>query len=57
MEFTINQGQLLREVKFSKLSDNSIKISFYDEMLGKKCKLFIERYQIDEIIEILNKLK
>ena len=58
MEFKINEGQLLREIKFHKSgSGESIILTYYNSMTGKNAKLFIEVSQIDEVIDILNKFK
>ena len=58
MEFKINQGELLREIKFNKSADGeSVILTFYNSMSGRNAKLFIEINQIDEVIKILNKFK
>jgi hypothetical protein len=58
MEFKINEGELLREIKFNKSSDGeSVILTFYNSMSGKNAKLFIERDQLDEVVDILNKFK
>lgn len=58
MEFKINQAELLREIKFNKSSDGEhVILTFYNSMSGKNAKLFIERDQIDEVVNILNKFK
>ena len=58
MEYKINEGELLREIKFHKSSTGEeVILTFYNSMSGKNAKLFIERDQIDEVVNILNKFK
>ena len=58
MEYKINEGELLREIKFHKSgSGQSVILTYYNSMTGKNVKLFIEVSQIDEVIDILNKFK
>ena len=58
MEYKINEGELLREIKFHKSgSGESVILTYYNSMTGKNAKLFIEVSQIDEVVDILNKFK
>lgn len=58
MEYKINEGEMLKEIKFHMSSNREeVILTFYNPMSGKNAKLFIERDQLDEVVNILNKFK
>ena len=58
MEYKINPGEMLREIKFHMSSTgDAVILTYYNAIAGKSAKLFIEVNQIDEVIDILNRFK
>lgn len=54
----IAKGDKLNQLEISEsYSNKGIKIQYYNQSFGKMTSLIIDKDKIDELIEILNKLK
>lgn len=54
----VSKGDKLNQLEISdSYSGTGIKIQYYNQSFGKMASLIIDKSNIDELIEILNKLK